>query len=263
MSIVENNVITRLNYCHKDIGRKMKISKQYHQWEFTLNGVYHKIELFHSKISGNKKLFVDGDYILKEESYYNNFKYNFEIDGKLAQIKQKKLNEYDLFICGKSFEEMKKEENDGINQDIIEQKIEELKRNNEYNNPIPKKRNVNYEEHDFEMEEEEDEEENEDETYRNNNNNNDNKNFNLNSNLNNNRDDDDFYKKDGNNFDFSDTAFEKNKKILENFDFFGDDNISNNNNINNNFGKKRNNNTNTNNIRNNNFNFQKHFPLFM
>ena len=55
MSIVGDNVITRLNYCRKDVGRKLKSSKQYHQWEFSLNGIYHKIELFHSVVSGKKK----------------------------------------------------------------------------------------------------------------------------------------------------------------------------------------------------------------
>ena len=38
MSIVEDNVITRLNYNRKEVGRKVKYSKQYHQWEFILNG---------------------------------------------------------------------------------------------------------------------------------------------------------------------------------------------------------------------------------
>ena len=68
MSIAGNNVITRLNYIQKEVGRKVKSSKKYHQWEFSLNGNYHKIELFHSLVSGRKKLVVDGDYILKDDS---------------------------------------------------------------------------------------------------------------------------------------------------------------------------------------------------
>ena len=242
MSIVGNNVITRLNYCQKDVGRKFKLSKQYHQWEFSLNGEYHKVELFHSFVSGRKKLVVDGDYILKDDSYFKNFKFEFEIDGKIVELKQTKINEYDLIICGKSFKEMKKEEIDGVFKDSIEQKIEELKKNNEYNKPYNNKRNIKYEEHDFELEEEEDEEEyeNENDSYRNE------KNYNSNSisnNKNNDRNDDDFYKSDGNNFDFSNTTFEKNKKILQNFDFFGDDDNNNNCN-NNNFVRNMNNNQN-------------------
>ena len=110
MSIVENNVITRLNYCKKDVGRKIKASKQYHQWEFTLNGVYHKVELFHSLITGKKKLVVDGELILNNDSYLTDFKFEFEIDDKIAEIKQKQMQSYELFICGKSFDEMKKDE---------------------------------------------------------------------------------------------------------------------------------------------------------
>ena len=222
MSIVRNNVITRLNYSQKAVGRKIKSSKQYHQWEFSLNGVYHKVELFHSLLRGHKKLVVDGEYILKDDSYFKNFKFEFDIDGIIIQLKQKKINTYELFICDKSFEEMKKEENDGIYKDLIEQKIEELKKNNEYNRPYNSKRNAKYEEHDFEMEEEEEEEEggneeyeNEYESFRNYKNYNDKK-YSYNSfsipklNKNEDRNDDDFYKSNGENFDFSSTAFEKN-----------------------------------------------------
>ena len=234
MSIIGDNVIARLNYCHREVGRKFKSTKQYHQWEFSLNGTYHKIELFHSFITGRKKLVVDGDYVLKGDSYFSDFKFEFEIDNIIAEIKQKKLNEYELYICGKSFDIMKQEEAQGINKEEVEKKIKELKKRNEYNKPNKNNKNKKYEEHDFEQEEEEEEE------YENNQNN-------YNNNL---RNDDDFYKSEGNNFDFSDTAFEKNKKILQNFDFFEDDDNNNKSN--------RNINNNRSDIRDNNFinNFQ-------
>ena len=228
MSIAGNNVITRLNYIQKEVGRKVKSSKKYHQWEFSLNGNYHKIELFHSLVSGRKKLVVDGDYILKDDSYFNDFRYEFELDGKILELKQKKMNEYELFICDKSFNEMKKEEQEGKYIDLVKKQIEKLKLNNEYNKIYKNNRNKIYEEHDFEQEEEEDEEyENNNYGFQNNYNYKKNIQYSNNNFSNNFRNDDDFYKSNGDDFDFSQTAFEKNKKILENFDFFGDDDGSN------------------------------------
>ena len=262
MSIAGNNVITRLNYIQKEVGRKVKSSKKYHQWEFSLNGNYHKIELFHSLASGRKKLVVDGDYIFKDDSYFNDFRYEFELDGKIIEIKQKKMNEYELFICDKSFNEMKKEEQEGKYIDLVKKQIEKLKLNNEYNKNYKNNRNKIYEEHDFEQEEDEDEE------YENNNygfqNNYNYKNIQYShNNLSNNiRNDDDFYKSIGDDFDFSQTAFEKNKKILENFDFFGDDDNSNmnrnnyQNQNNQNFNQFTNNNGNNDNLSFNNNRFQ-------
>ena len=37
--------VTNCYYSENNVGRKIKISKQYHNWEFCLNGNYHKIEL--------------------------------------------------------------------------------------------------------------------------------------------------------------------------------------------------------------------------
>ena len=274
MSIAGNNVITRLNYCQREIGRKIKSSKKYHQWEFSLNGNYHKIELFHSLASGRKKLVVDGEYIFKDDSYLSDFKYEFEVDGKILELKQKKTNEYELFICDKSFSIMKKEEQEGKDSDLVEKKIEELKLCNEYNKRYINKRNQMFEEHDFEQEEEEEEceeSENNDNYVKNNCKNDFSNNYNMNNNYNKNnncRNDDDFYKSNDNDFDFSNTAFEKNKKILENFNFFGEENNSNNNNNyqnqNNNNNLNYINNNYNNNIRNNNninFNFQNNYNI--
>ena len=209
MSIAGNNVITRLNYIQKEVGRKVKSSKKYHQWEFSLNGNYHKIELFHSLVSGRKKLVVDGDYILKDDSYFNDFRYEFELDGKILELKQKKMNEYELFICDKSFNEMKKEEQEGKYIDLVKKQIEKLKLNNEYNKIYKNNRNKIYEEHDFEQEEEEDEEyENNNYGFQNNYNYKKNIQYSNNNFSNNFRNDDDFYKSNGDDFDFSQTAFE-------------------------------------------------------
>ena len=90
MSFAGDNLVTRLNYCKKDVGRKIKSSKQYHQWEFTLNGVYHRIELFHSLVSGRKKLVLDGEYLLKDSSYLNDFRFDLDVDGVEVEIEQKK-----------------------------------------------------------------------------------------------------------------------------------------------------------------------------
>ena len=244
MSIVEDNIITRLNYNRKEVGRKVKYSKQYHQWEFNLNGKYHKIELFHSIVSGRKKLVIDGEYLIKSESYLNNFKYKFPLDGIEFEIIQKKIDVYDLFICGKSFDIMRKEEASGTYKEIVDERLEELRKinklNDDYDYDYDYENTNNNNNYVFEEEEEEDFDANKFNFK--------NENYSHNSHF---RNDDDFYKSDGNNFDFSESAFEKNKKILENIDFFEDGNNTNKDNYNNNENKDNN----SNNNQFNNFNF--------
>ena len=80
MSFSGENLLTNLNYFKQNVGRKIKLSKNYHLWEFNLNGIYHRIELFHSIIKGNIRVLLDGKILEKQQMF------EFELDGVLIEI---------------------------------------------------------------------------------------------------------------------------------------------------------------------------------
>ena len=53
-------------------------TKKYYLWQFVLNGHFHKIELYHSKMSSKKRLCVDSKIIYEEKSYISNLKHKFK-----------------------------------------------------------------------------------------------------------------------------------------------------------------------------------------
>ena len=230
MSFSGQNLLTNLNYFKQQVGRTIKASKNYHLWEFNLNGIYHRIELFHSLIKGNIRVVLDGK-LLGNDSMFE-----FDIDGTLIEIVKKSREDFILYIGERTFNEMLKEESTGKNKDLVEKKLEDLRKKNNNNNfNINKNPDIYYKNNvDINLDSDDDiwyENKNYKITNENNNSIN-----NKNKFVNNSRDDDNFYKSN-NNLDFSDKVFEKNKKILENINFFedNDDNINNNCTNNNNF----------------------------
>jgi hypothetical protein len=228
MSFSGENLLTNLNHFKQQVGRKIKATKNYYLWEFNLNGIYHRIELYHSLVSKNIRVLLDGQIQEKD------FMYVFEIDNVPIEITKRSKEDFVLYIGERTFDEMFKEEKSGMNRDLVNKKIEDLRKNNgniDFN--INRNEKIKYNKNiDINLDEDDD--------YI----------INENKQVNKLRDDDDFYKSNGNNLDFSDDVFEKNKKILENIDFFEDnDNSINAFDNNNNY-------SNDNNFNNNNFNFQ-------
>ena len=138
---------------------------------------------------------------------------------------------------------MNNEEITGKNRDLVEKKLEDIRKKNNIN--LNKNNEMNFKNNiDIIIDDDEDIwEENEIKQIKNENNENK-----FGKNL---RDDDAFYKCDGNKLDFSENVFEKNKKILENINFFED-----NDNINTNKSNNNNDMFDCNNYNDNNFNCQ-------
>ena len=234
MSFSGQYLLTNLNYFRQKIGRKIKATKNYHLWEFNLNGIYHRIELYHSLVSGNIRVLLDGQILEK------NLRFDFDIDGIIVEIIKKNLEDFDLYVGERTFNEMLKEEMSGKNRDLVAKKLEDLRKKNEkigLNDNNGRKNLLFNQNIGINLDSDDDL---------------DNENINTKKC----RDDDDFYKSNGNNLDFSEGVFEKNKKILENINFFEEDNNNNNNNNWNNYNYNNNYNV------NNNSNYQKENMLY-
>ena len=89
-------------------------SKILHLWSFVLNGTFHRIEFFDSKISGKKKLILDANILLSlDKRPSGKFQYNFKLDKSLFTVYQ--LNDsYDLKIDNRSFSDIMQDERTGV-----------------------------------------------------------------------------------------------------------------------------------------------------
>lgn len=82
-------------------------------WEFVLNNKFHKIEIFHSKITGKKKLCLDAQQLIEDQGYQSSFTYSFKIDKHYFNIVQESLDLYQLRIDNKLFENLMLDERSG------------------------------------------------------------------------------------------------------------------------------------------------------
>ncbi len=97
--------LSNLNYSQTNIGRKIKQSKVYHCWEFCINNSYHKLELFHSKISNKVKLLIDNKLLAEDET--DEFKFGFRFKELHFLINQTKSYKFVLTINDRSFDALK------------------------------------------------------------------------------------------------------------------------------------------------------------
>ena len=91
-----------------------------HNWTFILNGRSHKIQFWDSRISGKKKLALDGRE-LKSVKDVDNFSFLFQIDTYNFNVYQKSDEKYEIKINNKTFTELMQEERTGV----LHQKKEE------------------------------------------------------------------------------------------------------------------------------------------
>jgi len=90
----------------REVGKTIKSSKKCYVWEFVLNGIRHKVEMFHSKISGKKKLVLDGKVLMESKSYSNEFTYSFKIDKNYFNVDQMGSDKFEMRIDNRSFSAM-------------------------------------------------------------------------------------------------------------------------------------------------------------
>jgi len=94
----------------KEVGKTIKSSKKYYIWEFDLSNKLHKVEIFHSKLSGKKKLLLDGKVLTQTKSYSHEFTYSFKIDKHYFNVDYVG-DKFDLRIDNKKFLAMLIEQN--------------------------------------------------------------------------------------------------------------------------------------------------------
>ncbi len=90
--------IKNLFFNKSQVGRTIKASKNYYVWEFVLEGSVHKIEIFHSLVSGKKTLTYNGSVLSEDETYSSDFSYSFSIKKHKINIEQKSQEKFELTI---------------------------------------------------------------------------------------------------------------------------------------------------------------------
>ena len=80
--------IEKLFKDEREVGKTFKGTKKYYVWEFVLNGKFHKVEMFHSKVSSKKKLCLDAQVLIEDKSFSTDFQYSFGIDKNYFNVVQ-------------------------------------------------------------------------------------------------------------------------------------------------------------------------------
>lgn len=84
-------------------------TKKYHVWQFVLNDKHHKVELFHSIMSGKKKIQLDGSTLTEDQSWTADFSYSFSLGKHYFNVIQLNPTEFEMRIDNKSFRYMEEE----------------------------------------------------------------------------------------------------------------------------------------------------------
>jgi len=66
--------------------------------------------MFHSKLSGKKKLVLDGQVLIELKSYSNDFSYSYKIEKNYFNIDQFGADKFELRIDNRSFHLIQSEE---------------------------------------------------------------------------------------------------------------------------------------------------------
>ena len=125
-------------------------SKILYIWSFNLEGKFHKIEFWDSKLSNKKKLTVDAKELLNDKSSSNQFSYSFSIDKHFFSL-LKDEEDFALKIDNRSFIEIMHDERCGklIKKKEKKENKKEVNYYNESPNKMQKKNKVEQEDFDF------------------------------------------------------------------------------------------------------------------
>lgn len=93
----------------REVGKTIKSTKIYYVWELMIENKPHKIEMFHSKVSGKKKLCLDAQTLTEDKSYGANFTYSFTLEKHYFNVVQVDSDLFDLRIDNKQFSLIAKE----------------------------------------------------------------------------------------------------------------------------------------------------------
>jgi hypothetical protein len=118
--------ITNLKYEQNEVGRLIKGSKMIYTWEFVLDGNRRKVELVHSRITGKRRILLDGKVVTKAQRYTLEFQYSFLIEKHYVILIQTAPDNYELRIDNISFSSL-------INKEKINN-FDKMKKENNFDN---------------------------------------------------------------------------------------------------------------------------------
>ncbi len=78
-----------------------------------MNEKYHRVELYDSRLSGKKKLLLDGEVLVFYDKNKSNFNYSFKIDHIVFKVKQITDEQFNLIIDNKFFNELMEQDKNG------------------------------------------------------------------------------------------------------------------------------------------------------
>lgn len=102
----------------------------------------HRVEMYHSKLSGKKKLCVDRIVVVQDKSYRGNFIYSFKLDKHYLNVVQV-TDKFDLRIDNRSFDDWMKDERSGklkTSSKNLDRSAIVANNSNQRNNKIDQKR---------------------------------------------------------------------------------------------------------------------------
>ena len=103
--------IKNLKFESMEVGRLIKSSKCIYTWEMELEDVKRKLELIHSRITGKRKIILDGKTILEAQKYTYEFTYTFPIVNHYLNLLQIAPDLYELKIDNITFTTLTNREN--------------------------------------------------------------------------------------------------------------------------------------------------------
>lgn len=95
--------IKNLKFESMEVGRLIKSSKCIYTWEMTLDDAKRKIELIHSRITGKRRIFLDGKTIQEAQKYTYEFTHTFTIGNHYLNLIQIAPDLYELKIDNITF----------------------------------------------------------------------------------------------------------------------------------------------------------------
>jgi hypothetical protein len=95
--------IQNLKFESMEVGRLIKSSKCIYTWEMTLDDSKRKIELIHSRITGKRRIFLDGKTIQEAQKYTYEFTHTFTVGNHYLNLIQIAPDLYELKIDNITF----------------------------------------------------------------------------------------------------------------------------------------------------------------
>ena len=96
--------VTGVSFDEQAVGKTLSDTKTRTCWLLTIDGRSQTVELTNSRLSGKKKVFLNGKLIHEESTLFGSFNYTWRLSGReCLMIPNRQENGFDLFIEGVSF----------------------------------------------------------------------------------------------------------------------------------------------------------------